>query len=138
MMVLVDTPIWSLYLRRHARDLSPGQQALKTELAELIREGRAQLMGRIRQEILSGIRDDAQFRRLRDHLRPFDDVLVTTRDYEEAAQACNRCRAAGITGSSIDFLICAVAMVQHWPIFTSDHDFTRYAEPLSLQLHAPR
>ncbi|MBI1939893.1 MAG: PIN domain-containing protein [Acidobacteria bacterium] len=138
MIVHVDTTIWSLLLRRTPKNLSPEQQALRNELAELIREGRAQLIGPIRQEVLSGIRDATQFRRLRDHLRAFDDGPVKTRDYEEAARASNRCRAEGVAGSSIDFLICAVAMHRKWPIFTTDRDFAHYAQHLPIQVHTPR
>ncbi len=45
MMVLVDTPVWSLALRRKPGDLNPREQALTRALAELIREGRAQIVG---------------------------------------------------------------------------------------------
>lgn len=138
MMVLVDTPIWSLALRRAPKNLSREQEALRNELAELIREGRAQLLGPIRQELLSGIRHAAQFRRLRQHLRAFEDVPLATRDYEEAAHASNQCRAAGVAGSSIDFLICAVALARQWPIFTSDRDFVEYGRHLPLHLYPPR
>ena len=54
MMVLVDTPVWSLALRRRPEHLSRSQQVLASALAELIREGRVQMVGPIRQELLSG------------------------------------------------------------------------------------
>jgi hypothetical protein len=59
MMVLVDTPVWSLALRRKPDDLNPRQRQLTETLAELIREGRVQLLGPVRQELLSGIREEA-------------------------------------------------------------------------------
>ncbi len=138
MMVFVDTPIWSLALRRTPSDLSADQKALRRELVELIGEGRARLLGPIRQEILSGIREEAQFRRLREHLRAFPDEPLTTEDYEEAAHSNNQCRRAGIAGSAIDFLICAAAMRRNWAILTPDRDFRRYAKHLSIRLHKPR
>ncbi len=138
MMVLVDTPIWSLALRRTGRKLTADQETLKQELVELIREGRARLLGPVRQELLSGIRDDAQFRKLREHLRAFDDGPLIAADYEKAAEANNRCRRAGIAGSPIDFLICAAAVGRNWVIFTTDRDFSRYAEHLPIRLHTPR
>ncbi len=138
MMVVVDTPIWSLALRRTPNDLKPEQARLKQELAELIREDRTRVLGPIRQEILSGIRDEAHFRRLREHLRAFEDEPVTTEDYEEAAHANNQCRRAGVAGSAIDFLICAFAMRRSWAIFTTDRDFTRYARHLPIRLHTSR
>ena len=72
MLVLVDTPIWSLALRRTSTDLNPRERHLTKALRELIRDGRAQLVGPIRQELLSGIRPGTSFRRLRDQMRAFD------------------------------------------------------------------
>ncbi len=45
MNVLVDTPVWSLALRRKTVDLSAPELLLTQALAELIRDGRAQLTG---------------------------------------------------------------------------------------------
>ncbi len=135
MMVLVDTPIWSLALRRKSKNLSAEEAILAGELAELIREGRAHLLGPNRQELLCGIRDESQFRRLRQHLRAFDDVTLNTTDYEEAARAFNHCRSRGVSGSGVDFLICAVAMARRWPVFTTDKDFREFAKHLPIALH---
>ncbi len=135
MLVLVDTPVWSLALRRKAGDLSAKEESLTQSLAELIRDGRAQLMGVVRQELLLGIREEERFRKLRDYLRAFDDPRLEPADYEQAAQMHNRCRRSGIAGSAIDFLICAVADRRQWQILTTDRDFERYGRVLGLKLH---
>lgn len=134
MMVLVDTSVWSLALRRRFADLSPEQERLRQGLSELIREGRARLLGPIRQELLSGIREESQYRRLRDHLRAFDDVTLRTEDYERAAALSNHCRARGVSGSAIDFLICAAAIRLQWPVLTTDSDFRVYARHIPIKL----
>jgi len=134
MLVLVDTPIRSLALRRSSADLNPREQRLTAALRELIRGGRAQLVGPVRQELLSGLRREAAFRKLRDQLRSFDEPPLEVDDYEEAARIQNHCRARGIVGSAIDFLLCAAASRRDWRIFTTDHDFTRYATVLPLNL----
>jgi len=133
--VLVDTPIWSLGLRRKRRQLSAGDRGLVAAWADLIRERRLLILGPIRQEILSGVRDDSTFERLRQHLRAFDDEPLTSHDYEEAARCHNVCRRAGVAGSGVDFLLCAVALTRGAAIFTTDADFTRYAEHLPLSLY---
>ncbi len=138
MMVLVDTSVWSLALRRHAKDLSLGQKQIRDELAELIREGRAQLLGPVRQELLSGIRSEPQYEQLRSELRAFDSPALAVEDYEEAARANNHCRRRGVNGSVIDFLICAVAMRRDWQIFTMDIDFSSYAKHVPIRLHTVR
>lgn len=136
MIVLVDTPVWSLALRRKSTDLNARERILTGAMAELIREGRAQLMGVIRQELLSGIRDEERFQKLRNYLSAFDEPDLAILDYEEAARMHNLCRARGIAGSAIDFLVCAVAQRRDWHIFTTDHDFERYARVIGLKLYA--
>ncbi len=135
MLVLVDTPIWSLALRRALIELNPHEQLLTSALKELIRDGRAQLLGPVRQELLSGIRQEKTFTELRDYLRAFDEPNLDLADYEEAAHIHNRCRSQGIAGSSIDFLICAAAIRREWQIFTTDQDFTHYAKACPLRLY---
>lgn len=136
MMVLVDTPVWSLALRRKPSDLNVREQGLTRALAELVREGRAQITGVIRQELLSGIRDAEQFEKLRDYLRAFEEPSLEVRDYEEAAHMHNQCRSRGIAGSTIDFLVCAVAQRRDWQVFTTDRDFERYGRVLGVALYA--
>jgi len=137
MMVLVDTPVWSLALRRKLTDLNANERRLTKPLAELIREGRARLAGPVRQELLSGIREEERFNRLRDYLRVFDEQALEAQDYEEAALMHNQCRARGIAGLPIDFLLCAVAGQRRWQIFATDHDFPRYARVVSIALFTP-
>jgi hypothetical protein len=134
----VDTPVWSLALRRKAQDLSAAEKAAVAELTELIQEGRAKIIGLVRQELLSGIKTSSQFEKLRAILRSFPDEAVATVDYETAAKASNDCRAKGVAVSVSDMLICAVALARDWSIFTTDPDFANYARVLSLKLHAPR
>lgn len=137
-MILVDTPIWSLALRRRRRELSKDQRRHVGEWERLVRKGGAGLIGPIRQELLSGVREERAWERLRAALRPFPDLPITPEDYERAAQLFNRCRARGIAGSSIDLLICSVSARFEMPIYTTDADFRRYAGVLALRLHAPR
>jgi len=135
MLVLVDTPIWSLALRRRVTDLNPREHRLTSAFQELIRDGRVQLVGPVRQELLSGIPQESTFRRLRDQLRAFDEPRLDVADYEEAARINNQCRSRGIAGSAIDFLISATALRRDWQIFTTDRDFTRYATVIPLKLY---
>jgi predicted nucleic acid-binding protein len=137
MKVLVDTCVWSLALRRSSKDLNEQQRGLRDALAALIADDRVMMIGPIRQELLSGLRDAASFDRLRDRLRDFDDEPLTTEDYEAAAQDHNACRRAGVSGSAIDLLICAAARRRNAAVFTTDRDFARYASVLSVRLHRP-
>lgn len=134
MNVLVDTSVWSLALRRRDPVLNPHV----VELRELIRELRATIIGPIRQELLSGIRDRRYFETLRERLSGFPDFELSTADFERAAEFFNHCRAHGVQGSNTDFLLCAVAERRGIPIFTTDRDFKQFQRHLAIQLHAPR
>jgi predicted nucleic acid-binding protein len=101
-----------------------------------VEDGRVAIIGPIRQELLSGIKERAQFERLREHLRAFPDMPLTTDDYEEAATFFNQCRERGVQGSNTDFLICAVAIRNGFSIFTDDDDFGHYAKVLPISLHS--
>ncbi len=130
MKVLVDTSVWSLALRRER----PGEEALVQELSELIAEQRVAMIGPVRQELLSGIRDNAQFNTLRERLRSFPDLPLTESDFERAAEFFNLCRAKGVQGSNTDFLLCAIAVNHHLAILTADRDFELFAHHLPLRL----
>jgi predicted nucleic acid-binding protein len=135
---LVDTSVWSLSLRRNPSHLISDQRSIVAELTALIGEDRAFLIGVVRQEVLSGIRHQAQFEKLRELLQSFPDVVLISSDYEAAAEASNQCTSKGITISVVDALICAVAMRRNWSIFTTDRDFEHHACILSIKLHKPR
>jgi hypothetical protein len=138
MNALVDTSVWSLALRRRPGDLNAAEQSVVDELVDLAREGRARIIGLIRQELLSGIKTAAQYEKLRVALRAFPDVPIATSDYEAAAKAGNDCRSRGIAASVVDALICQIALARQWSIFTTDPDFKAYAKVLPIRLHAPR
>lgn len=134
MNVLVDTSVWSLALRRKASDLNTEEAAIIGELTHLIREGRARIIGLIRQELLSGIKNSSQYDKLRNILRTFPDESLDTADYEAAADAGNRCRAKGVAATEPDMLICAVAQSRDWSVFSTDPDFQKYAKVLGIKL----
>jgi len=134
MKVLVDTNIWSLALRHRQ---TPANEAVIQTLTQLIQQTQVIMLGVIRQEILSGIRDPQQFERLRTQLRAFPDFPLTTADFEQAAEFFNQCRTKGIQGSNTDFLLCAVAYRHNLPIFTQDKDFEHFQQYLPFQLYQP-
>lgn len=131
MKVLVDTCVWSLALRRKNRiALSEGEQRMVASLAEAIQDGRVAMIGPIRQEVLSGIKDMAQFEKLRSALEAFTDEQLTTLHYEEAARLFNLCRGRGVECGPVDILVCAVAAREHWTILTSDQGLRRCMDVL--------
>ena len=131
MNVLVDSSVWSLALRRNTTN---DAIAIVNVLRDLIADGRVVLLGAIRQEVLSGVRYKEQFARLREYLRAFPDLELTTEDYELAAEFFNTCRSNGVQGSNTDFLLCAVAHRRGYTIFTTDKDFDNFRSHIPVVL----
>ncbi len=129
MRVLVDTCVWSQVLRHK----NPNPELTK-KMKDLINDGRVCIIGPIRQELLSGIPDIRQFNQLKELLCSFEDIPLKTEHFLKAAEFTSICRSKGIQGSSIDFLICAVAYSENLMIFTTDNDFENYKKYLSIKL----
>ena len=134
MRVLVDTSVWSEALR-HAKRI---ESAASQELRMLILAHRVDIIGPIRQEILSGVRDKSQFDKLKKYLAAFPDLVLKTEDYITAASFFNACRAAGVQGSNTDYLLCAVAVNRQLAIYTTDKDFELFAGHVPIVLHKKR
>ena len=106
--------------RRNKSVLSPEEVSIRASLTEAVENDRVVIIGPIRQEVLSGIKDQAQFAKLRAALAAFHDVPLTTVHYEEAAPLFNLCRSRGVECGAIDILICAIAAQMRWSILTND------------------
>jgi predicted nucleic acid-binding protein len=137
MNIIVDTCVWS-YALRYKKLSDNNASRHSAELLTLISESRVSIIGPIRQELLSGIKDETQFNLLREKLSTFPDTELYSEDYEIAARFFNLARSRGIQGSNTDFLICAVANRLKYPLYTTDKDFELLAGFLPLNLYSPR
>ena len=72
MKVIVDTSVWSLALRRSAK----AANVETDELKKLIQNQSVVMLGSIRQELLSGIRELAQYEHLRERLSAFPNQIL--------------------------------------------------------------
>lgn len=130
MKVIVDTSIWSHALRRKRATVFKEVKFLES----LIDNQRICMLGPIRQELLSGIKEQKQFAQLKNVLSSFDDHPIITKDYELAAEYFNTCRSKGVQGSNTDYLICAISYRNRFPIFTSDNDFEIFSKYIPVTL----
>jgi predicted nucleic acid-binding protein len=132
--ILADTCAWSLLFRRKDKHaLTSNERQMVASLIEAIQGGRVTIIGPIRQEVLSGIKDRAQFEKLRNALQAFPDEPVETGHYEEAARLYNLCRSRGVECGSTDMLLCAVASQNRWSILTSDGGLKRCIQVLRAE-----
>jgi|CZKF01.1.fsa_nt_gi predicted nucleic acid-binding protein len=134
MKTLADSCAWSFLLRRKDKStLSGDEQQVVISLQDAIQDGRVAIIGPIRQEVLSGIKEPAQFEKLRRTLGAFSDEPIQTGDYEEAARLFNICRSRGVECGRVDMLICAVVARKHWSILTNDGGLKRCMEILRTE-----
>ena len=132
MNLLVDTSVWSRFLRRRKTNEMDSyvvslQQYLKNQDC-------IHLIGPILQELLDGVKEQNQFDLLRDYLSPFPLIELTRDDFIEASLLRNRCRSRGVQASPTDFLICAACIRRNYPLLTADNDFTHISKYCEIDL----
>ncbi len=128
-MVLVDSDVWSEAFRKGGR-----KSRAVFLLEEFVENDEVVMIGPVRQEALSGIKEERQFEEVRKILRAFPSRLPEDSIFELAASFFNICRSNGIQGSHTDFLLCACCVAWKIRILTKDKDFGRYAEYLPIDL----
>ena len=128
--VLIDTCIWSEIFRRKNPD-----DVIQETMKQLLMDLRTVLIGPIRQELLSGIKDEKKFCELKEVMSVLSDEAIDADDYIKAAKYSNECRKNGIQGSPVDYLICAVSVRCGYRIFTLDEDFKNYSKVIPIRLY---
>jgi predicted nucleic acid-binding protein len=128
-LILVDSSVWIDFFSS-----APGSAG--DELRRMIRDAEPfALTGVVVTEILQGLtRNTSQ---IEHYLAQWD--LLEARGfstYREAAAIFRLGRARGVSLTTIDALIAAIALEHGASVFTLDKDFTRIARLTRLQLHS--
>lgn len=117
--------------------MSIDERRLTARLTEAVQDGNVVMIGPIRQEVLSGIKDEAQFIKTEKLLDPFPDEPLGTADYVEAARLFNLCRTHGVQCGPVDMLICSVAVRKRCLILTNDQGLLRCMDVLKRRRPSP-
>lgn len=127
-MILVDSSVWIDFFSS-----SPGRAAF--ELRRMIRENEPfALTGVVIAEVLQGLtRDSGNIERFLAECDMLEPTGFET--YRNAAAIFRMARARGISVTTIDTLIAAIAIERGARIFTLDHDFSRIARITGLGLY---
>lgn len=127
-MILVDSSVWVDFFRS-----SPGRAG--SELRRMITDSEPfALAGLAVAEVLPGLTRDAV--RIERYLEQWD--MLEPRGfatYREAAAIYRAARARGISLTTIDTLIAAIALDHSATVFTLDQDFSRIARITRLTLY---
>ena len=137
-MILVDSSVLSLAFRRRGTGVREARwrETLDDLFAAEVEIG---IPAIVLQEVLSGVRDEGQFRALAQRLRDaFHVLLGSEADHVAAAELFNRCRAAGLNVSAIDCLVATQAVSGDHELLADDSDFDRIAEHTPLDLFRRR
>ena len=105
-------------------------------VADLIFQREAVLLGIVKQELLSGVKEPERFKKLLFALSDFDTLLASDEDHVLAGRYFSKCRSEGVQGSFSDFLICAQASNNRMSILSSDGDFIHYSKHIPIVLMA--
>jgi predicted nucleic acid-binding protein len=128
-LILVDSSVWIDFFSS-----SPGRAG--AELRRMIAEAEPfAITGVIVAEVLQGLTRNVT--QIEHHLSQWE--MLEPRGfatYREAAAVFRLARAKGITLTSIDTLIAAVALEHGASVFTLDKDFARIARIAPLSLYA--
>ncbi len=131
MIVLVDTSVWSLSLRK---DGPASHHAVKKLERLLLDSQNIVLIGIILQEILQGFKHDRTFIKITNYLDAFPLLPVSRNDFVAAAKLRRQAAAKGITLSTPDCQIAAAAINHRCHLLTTDKDFFPIADWAPLQL----
>jgi len=129
-VIVLDTTVLSHAFRR-----SQASSLVAARLRRLIEEDEPlSVPGIVLQELLSGIREPAQFAKLQELMIGFPILLASREDHVTGARIANDCRRAGIAATTPDCLIAAQAIARGARLFTTDQDFLHMARHSQLRL----
>jgi predicted nucleic acid-binding protein len=129
-LILVDSSVWIDFFGAR-----PGRAGV--ELRRMIADAEPfALTGVVVAEVLRGVTRD--FSRIESNLSLWTMLEPSGfSTYRLAAAIFRQARAKGISLTTIDTLIAAVALEHDASVFTLDKDFTRIARVTGLPLHQP-
>jgi predicted nucleic acid-binding protein len=129
--VVVDTSVWSLFLRRNG----PASHVQVDKLTGLLQdEQEVAITGAILQEVLQAFRSEQTVAAMVQYLGPFPLLEADRETFIQASKIHRDCRALGIAASTIDCQIAAGALRHDHALLSADADFGHTARVCDLVL----
>jgi predicted nucleic acid-binding protein len=131
MMLLVDTSVWSLALRRDVVAAQPEvlylQQALLGSQAVVT-------TGLVLQELLQGFSGPKARAQIIDRFSSLPLVQPDRQDHVDAASLRTTCRRGGVQIGTIDALLAQLCIRHHLTLLTTDQDFIHATRHCRLRI----
>lgn len=133
-MLLVDTSVWSLALRRDAPSSEPEVQHLKDALlgADVV-----VTTGLVLQELLQGFSGAKASAQIIERFAALPLLQPSREDHVSAAELRNACRRAGVQLGTIDALIAQLCIRHELTLLSTDKDFKSAARHCALRVWTP-
>jgi predicted nucleic acid-binding protein len=132
-MLLVDTSVWSLALRRR----HPVDSPHVVRFREALTAGEVVLPGIVMQELLQNLSDG----RIKDgivaELGKLPLLVPNRSDHRQAAELYTTCRTRGVQVGTVDALIAGLCLRRDLGLLSTDRDFEYMAGFTELKLWRP-
>lgn len=130
-MILVDTSVWSLALRRDTEAREPEVQALKDAL---LGDDVVVTTGLVLQELLQGFSGPKAQTQIVQRFAALPLIQPDRDDHVAAAGIRNACRRAGIQIGTIDAVLAQLCIRHALSLLTTDRDFVHAAKHCPLAI----
>jgi len=130
-MLLVDTSVWSLALRRDV--VGPQPEVRHLEQA-LLGAQAVVTTGLVLQELLQGFSGPKARSQIIDRFSSFPLVQPDRQDHIDAAALRTTCRRAGVQIGTIDALLAQLCIRHQLTLLTTDQDFVHAARHCRLRI----
>ena len=134
MMLLVDTSVWSLALRRDGSMDAPEVRRLKAALT-----GAEDVIttGLILQELLQGFNGPRASAAIIERFQALPCITPDRSDHIAAAEVRNACRRAGVQVGTIDALLIQLCGRHELTLLSTDADFVHAVRHVPFRLWRP-
>ena len=134
MMLLVDTSVWSLALRRDVVGAQP--EVLYLEQA-LVGSQTVVTTGLVLQELLQGFSGPKARAQIIDRFSLLPLVQPDRQDHVDATALRTACRRGGVQIGTIDALLAQLCIRHQLTLLTTDRDFAHAARHCRLRIWRP-
>lgn len=131
MMLLVDTSVWSLALRRDVVGAQPEVRYLEQAL---VGSQTVVTTGLILQELLQGFSGPRARAQIIDRFSMLPLVQPDRQDHVDAASLRTACRRGGVQIGTIDALLAQLCIRHQLTLLTTDQDFAHAARHCRLRM----
>ncbi|MFN5757154.1 MAG: PIN domain-containing protein [Planctomycetia bacterium] len=131
MMLLVDTSVWSLALRRDVAVMMPEVQQLEQAL---LGTQAVVTTGLVLQELLQGFSGPKARAQIIDCFSALPLLQPDRQDHVEAAALRTACRRGGVQIGTIDALLAQLCIRHQLTLLTTDQDFAHAARHSRLRI----